>query len=86
MDLQSFNSESVLMSREIHLSAKQPMDAASKIQLVSIASDSAATVRLSSGDLLTGKPGEDLSPGIHLISASPTADEAVFNLTWCETR
>lgn len=78
----SYSWSESLMSREIHLSAKQPLDAGSKVQLVSIAGDSTTTIRLSSGELLTGKPGDDLSPAIHLISASPKTGEAVFRLMW----
>jgi hypothetical protein len=74
------------MSREIHLSAKQPTDADSKIRLVSIADDSTTTIRLSSGEALSGKPGDDFSPAIHLTSASSKAGEAIFRLTWSETR
>ena len=84
--LQSYSWSESLMSREIHLSAKQPTDADSKIRLVSIADDSTTTIRLSSGETLRGKPGDDFSPAIHLTSASSKADEAVFRLTWSETR
>ena len=74
------------MSREMRLSVKQPLDADSKIQLVSIADDQTTTIRLSSGEQLSGKPGDDFSPALHLVSASPQSDEAVFRLTWSETR
>jgi hypothetical protein len=81
-----------LMSREIRLSAKQPVDSASKIRLVSIADDSTTTIRLSSGETYSGKP-RDFFPckqfgtsGLQLLSASPDAGTAVFQLNWSETR
>lgn len=81
-----------LMSREIRLSAKQPMDSDSKIRLVSIADDSTTTIRLSSGETYSGKP-QDYFPckqfgtsGLQLLSTSRDAETAIFRLNWSETR
>ena len=83
---QSYSWSERLMSREIHLSAQQPMDVDSEIRLVSVADDSTTTIRLSTGETLSGKPGDVFSPAINLISASPKTSEAVFRLTWSETQ
>jgi hypothetical protein len=80
------------MSREIHLSAKQPTDADSKIRLVSIADDSTTTIRLSSGETLSGKPSDYFrcvqfgSSGLQLLSASHETGSAIFQQMWCETK
>jgi hypothetical protein len=84
--MQPYSWSERLMSREIHFSAKQPTDTGSKISLISIADDSTTTIQLSTGETLSGKPGDDFSPAIHLISASPKTDEAVFRFTWSETQ
>ena len=81
----NLSSSSKLMSREIHLSSKKSLDTASKLQLVSIANDLTTTIRLSSGELLSSKPSDDFSAGIHLISASATDGQAAIRLTWCKT-
>jgi len=56
------------------------------ITLVSVADDLTTTIRTYSGEELSGKPGDDLSPGIHLISASHQTGEAVFKLMWSESK
>ena len=72
-----------LLSKEVHLSPKQPHDL---ITLVAVADDLTTTIRTYSGEELSGKPGDDLSPGIHLISASHQTGEAVFKLMWSESK
>ena len=80
------------MGREIHLSARQPIDSASKIRLVSIADDLTTTIRLSSGEDLSGKPGDYFScsqfgkSGLQLESASHETGTAIFLQMWSETK
>jgi len=80
------------MSREIHLSIRQPIDSDIKIRLVSIADDSTTTIRLSSGEVLSGKPedyfscGQFGSSGLQLVSASHGTGTAIFRQMWSETK
>ena len=80
------------MSRKIHLSPKHPTDSGAKIRLVSVASDSATTIRLDSGEQLSAKPGEYFvcvqfgSVGLQLVSASPQTGVAELRQSWSETR
>jgi hypothetical protein len=81
-----------LMSREIHLSPKHPADSDTKIRLVSVSSDSTATIRLDSGQQLTTKPGEYFAceqfglHGLQLVSASPETGAAELKRIWSKTR
>jgi hypothetical protein len=94
----SFDSNSIsyewserLMIRKIHLSPNHPADSDIKIRLVSVGSDSTATIRLDSGQQLTAKPGEYFaceqfgSQGLKLVSASPETGAAELQLTSSET-
>jgi|CZKV01.1.fsa_nt_gi hypothetical protein len=80
------------MRREIHLSAKQPLDANSKIQLVTVADDLTTTIRLSSGEMLSGKPSDYFrcdqfgNSGLQLLSASHETGSAIFQRMWSETK
>jgi hypothetical protein len=80
------------MSREIHLSPKHPKDSAAKIRLLSVASDSTATIWLDSGAQMSAKPGEYFvceqfgSHGLQLVSTSAESGAADFELRWSETR
>jgi len=80
------------MSREIHLSPKHPADSDTKIRLISVGSDSTATIRLDSGAQMSAKPGEYFVcdefglQGLQLVSASPETGSAELQRTWSETK
>jgi hypothetical protein len=80
------------MSRQVHLSPKHPTDSTARIRLVSVGSDSTATIRLDSGAQISAKPGEYFvceqfgTHGLQLISTSAESGAADFELRWSETR
>jgi hypothetical protein len=70
--------------REIHLSLQDPVDERSRIQLLSISSDSTTKILTPAGQVLSGRPGDyfirpgDDGSGLQLVTASPKEGDALF--------
>ena len=80
------------MSRVLHLSQMHATDSTTKIRLVSVTSDSTATIRLHTGVQLSAKPGEYFACeqfgtyGLQLVSVSPETGTAELQQTWSERK
>lgn len=80
----AFSALSEVSVREIHLSSQQPIDTATRIQLLSISGDQTTKILTQSGEILTGRPGDYFaSPGLgasglQLLSASSQQGDALF--------
>ena len=73
----NFSWSETLVAREIHLTTEKPIDAETKIQLVSVDNNLFTVIRLKSGELASGKPGDFFSckqfgsSNLQLVAASP---------------
>jgi hypothetical protein len=88
----AFSATRAVSVREIVLSPKQPVDAAAKIELVSIKGDLTTTIRTRFGEVISGRPGDFFScqgfgtTGLQLLMVSPHQGEVLFEQRLVQSR